>query len=96
MPTLVVSYPLGDGTHFDAEYYVETHIPLVRTCWTPYGLSSAEVLLPQGDQPWHGAVLLRFESSAAIDAALGGIETPKVMADLPKFTNIAPVIYRAF
>lgn len=96
MPTLVVSYPVGDGTAFDAEYYVETHIPLVRTCWTPYGLTGAEVLLPHGEQPWHAAVLLRFESSEAIDAALNGIETPKVMADLANFTNIAPVIYRAF
>jgi uncharacterized protein (TIGR02118 family) len=95
MPTLVVSYPVGDGTQFDAQYYVETHIPLVDKCWTPYGLSSCEILLPEGDQPWHGGVLLRFESSAAIDAALNGIETPKVLGDLPNFTNIAPVIYRA-
>jgi len=40
MPTLVVSYPVAEGTKFDAQYYVDTHIPLVRTCWTPYGLSS--------------------------------------------------------
>jgi hypothetical protein len=37
MPTLVVSYPVGDGTQFDAQYYVETHIPLVDKCWTPMG-----------------------------------------------------------
>ena len=95
MATLVVSYPAGEGDHFDADYYTATHIPLVERLWTPFGLTGAEILFPAGDQPLKAMVLLRFADQAAIDAALGCPDTPEVMADVAKFTNIQPAIYRA-
>jgi len=95
MATLIVSYPAHEGATFDADYYKTMHVPLAEQAWAPHGLTSAEVLFPAGDQPWKAAVLLRFASQAAIDAALACRETPAVLADVARFTDIAPVIYRA-
>lgn len=95
MANLVVSYPLHDGATFDADYYRDTHIPLVEESWGPCGLTGAEILWPaDADQPAAAMVVLRFGDSAGIDAAMTSPGTPAVMADIANFTNIQPVIYR--
>lgn len=95
MANLVVSYPQAEGTHFDADYYRDTHIPLVEASWGEFGLTGAEILWPaDSGQPLAAMVVLRFRDAAAIDAALGSAATAAVMGDVPKFTNIQPSIYR--
>jgi len=95
MANLVVSYPLSAGTRFDADYYRDTHIPLVEDSWGASGLTGAEILWPADPgQPYAAMVVLSFRDSAAIDAALGAEATGAVMADIANFTDIAPVIYR--
>lgn len=95
MATLIVSYPERENATFDVAYYRTAHIPLVEELWGPFGMTGAEVLLPQGTQPFRAAVLLRFADQAAIDAALGSPGTPQVLADVAAFTDIEPTIYRA-
>lgn len=95
MANLVVSYPLHDGATFDADYYRDTHIPLVETSWGPSGLTGAEILWPaDAAQPVAAMVVLRFRDADAIDAAMGSPATGAVMADIANFTNIQPSIYR--
>ncbi len=95
MANLVVSYPRHDGATFDADYYRDAHIPLVERAWGACGMTGAEILWPADDaQPNAAMVILNFQDSAAIDAALGAPATPEVMADIASFTNIQPVIYR--
>lgn len=95
MANLVVSYPQTEGATFDAAYYRDTHIPLVETNWTEFGLTGAEILWPaDGDQPFAAMVLLRFRDAAAIDAALASPATAAVLADVPQFTSIKPILYR--
>ena len=95
MATLIVSYPVKDGSTFDAAYYRSTHIPLAEQHWAPHGLTGSEILDAAEGQPWAGAVLLRFRDQSAIDAALASAGTPAVIGDIPNFTNIEPVIFRA-
>lgn len=95
MATLIVSYPVHPGARFDAAYYAQTHIPLAQRHWASHGLIGAEILFPEGEQPWKAAVLLRFADGAAIDAALASAGTPDILADITNFTDITPVIYRA-
>ena len=95
MANLVVSYPLHDGATFDADYYRDTHIPLVEQSWGASGMTGAEVLWPADDaQPVAAMVVLRFSDAGAIDAALALPATGAVMADVANFTNIQPTIYR--
>ncbi|MBN3791301.1 EthD family reductase [Burkholderia sp. Ac-20353] len=96
MATLIVSYPATEGSRFDRDYYVSTHIPLARAAWSTFGLQSAEVLFPSaGPQPFAGMVIMRFSDQAAITAALSSPKTAEVVGDVPNFTNIAPAIFRA-
>ncbi|MFN3991100.1 MAG: EthD family reductase [Erythrobacter sp.] len=95
MANLVVSYPRHEGARFDADYYRDTHIPLVERAWGPVGMTGAQILWPADNaQPHAAMVVLSFASSAAIDAALGSPATPEVLGDVAKFTDIQPVIYR--
>lgn len=95
MANLVVSYPLSEGASFDADYYRDTHIPLVETSWGPSGMIGAEILWPaDAAQPVAAMVVLRFRDSAAIDAAMASPKAGAVMADIANFTNIQPSIYR--
>lgn len=96
MATIAVIYPRHDGYSFDREYYVSGHIPLVERTWNGFGLTGTELLWPAtDDQPNVLVTLLRFSSQAAIDAALGSPGTGAVMADVARFTDIQPLVYRA-
>lgn len=96
MATLIVSYPLAEGSTFDRDYYLSTHIPLAQAAWGELGLQSAEILFPAaGLQPLAGLIILRFKDQASIDAALNSPATAKVIGDVANFTNIAPLIFRA-
>jgi uncharacterized protein (TIGR02118 family) len=95
MANLVVSYPLNEGATFDADYYRDTHIPLVEASWGECGMTGAEILWPaDAAQPAAAMVVLRFRDAAAIDAAMASPVTAAVMADIANFTNIQPSIYR--
>lgn len=95
MASFVVTYPVTAGATFDADYYVATHMPLVRARWTPYGLESARALIADGTQPYAAVAVLDFRDGAAIDAALASAEAEEVFGDVPNFTDIAPVAMRA-
>ncbi|WP_412529825.1 EthD family reductase [Burkholderia lata] len=96
MATLIVRYPAVEGVEFDREYYLATHIPLVRAAWGEFGLQSAEILFPApGPQPDACVTVLRFSEQAGIDAALASARTAEVVGDVPSFTNVQPAIFRA-
>ncbi len=83
-----VFYPSGEGSTFDHDYYRDTHVPMALKAW---GLSEAEVNKAV-DGPFVAAVHFRFDSQEALAAALGAPDTAQVMADVPNFTNITPVL----
>ena len=87
MVKLTVTYPSGDGTTFDHDYYKTSHIPMCNEVFKP---SKTEV--DKGvNGPNVAAVTFYFESMDALQAALGDDKTPDVMADVANYTNITPV-----
>lgn len=96
MATLTVSYPLAFDSTFDRDYYLTTHIPLAQAAWGEFGLQSAQILFPApGPQPLASMIILQFADQTGVDAALASPKTLEVIDDVPNFTNIAPVIFRA-
>ena len=96
MPVITVMYPGADGATFDHEYYMRTHIPLVRSRWEGMGLRDVRVMRgmagPDGAAPTYSAMaLLDFASMDAFKdaAAKHGAE---IFADIPNFTNVKPVV----
>lgn len=92
MISLVVSYPRSEDGHFDADYYVSHHLPLVREAWGPHGLDSIEGYFPAGDE---GDILAMavctFANQSAIDTAFAAPRTDEVMADVANYTNLTPL-----
>lgn len=91
-----VFYKVNSGEKFDIEYYMKTHIPLVRNLWGPLGLQGIQVLrgtgLINGDpSAYHLIALLDFISPDAFQSAAekhGG----QVLGDVPNFTDGTPTI----
>ncbi|WP_459623898.1 EthD family reductase [Burkholderia sp. 3C] len=94
-PIVYVTYEGTPDSRFDRRYYVEQHLPLVMQAWQRHGLEGVTAFFPPLTHV--GTLVIcecRFRDAAAIDAAFGSPETPDVMADVPKFTDIRPTRFR--
>jgi uncharacterized protein (TIGR02118 family) len=88
MIRLSVFYPATEGATFDHNYYRDKHIPLCVETW---GLEGAEI--DKGlDGPNVAAVHFKFASLDALQAAMGAGGTAGILADVPNYTTIAPVL----
>lgn len=91
-----VTYQGTPTTRFNRSYYVDDHLPLVMRSWGRYGLESVAAFFPATEQTGTIAICeCRFRDDAAIEAAFGAPETPVVMADVARFTDVSPARARA-
>ena len=59
--------------------------------WGPHGLVSCSAFFPAGTGDGTIAIAeCKFRDEAALRAALASPETPRVMADVPSFTDAKP------
>jgi uncharacterized protein (TIGR02118 family) len=91
-----VMYPGGADTRFDHDYYLATHIPLLKERWTSLGLEKLQiaraVATPDGSPPRYLLIaLLTFRSAADFQAAAAA-HGPEIFADIPNFSNVQPMI----
>lgn len=94
MILVTVMYPAGEK--FDVDYYLKTHMPLVKERWGPLGLKSAQaikgVAKPDGSAPDYQMVaLLTFGSMDDFKAA-GKAHGKEIFNDIPKFTSAQAVV----
>lgn len=91
-----VLYPNGDGKTFDMDYYCNKHVPMVagllgdavKGATVEKGLGGGA---PGSLAPNVAMGNLYFDTMQAFENSFGpNAET--IMADLPNFTNIEPVI----
>ena len=91
-----VFYPQKDGARFDMNYYVISHMPMVRQ---KLGAACKGVAAEQGlaggapgTPPAYAAIgHLLFDSVEAFQTAFGP-HAATIMADIPNYTNVEPVI----
>lgn len=92
MIRLSVMYQNNPGTTFNWDYYLGPHGEIVERELKPLGLVKLEVdkglsgFPPGAPPPYHAVGHLFFESMETLAAAVGAAG-PKVLADLPNFTN---------
>jgi uncharacterized protein (TIGR02118 family) len=91
-----VLYKVGAGGKFDVDYYLATHIPLVRKLWGPAGLNSIRVLKGSGTvgggAPEFSFIgLLDFASMAAFEDA-ARLHGQEIIGDIANFTDTNPTI----
>ena len=94
MVKVSVMYPNGDGKHFDMDYYLNKHIPLVgellgaklKETTVDKGLGGAE---PGSTAPYACMGIMYFETVKDFGTSFGP-NASKILGDLPNFTNIKP------
>jgi uncharacterized protein (TIGR02118 family) len=95
MVILCVLYPKTGDSHFDHDYYLKTHTPLVKSTWTSTGLERVDIFrgvsAPDGAAPAYELIAhLAFTSKDHLNRSLAA--GAAVLADIPNFTNVQPVI----
>jgi uncharacterized protein (TIGR02118 family) len=96
MTCVTILYANGEGKTFDMDYYVKTHMPLVKSlCGDALKLIEIDKgvggAAPDAAAPYLGIGYLYFDSVEAYRTAMGP-NRDSIRADIPKFTNIVPVI----
>ena len=96
MALLSLLYPDQAGARFDERYYVEQHVPKVRACWEPMGLTEIRLLRGTGTPDGRYAryrilALLTFTSAEALRQALAA-HSADLFAGIARYTDIRPVV----
>lgn len=96
MIKVTVLYPSGDGKNFDMDYYCNKHMPMVEGLLgdTLKGVTVDKGLVggtPDSPAPYAAMGNLFFDSIEAFQTAFGP-HTDTLMADLPNYTNIEPIL----
>lgn len=93
---ITILYPFAEGKTFNMEYYESTHMPMVAKFIGPNlvkytiekGIASGQ---PNPTLPYMAIGAFYVKSLEQYQAAIGpNIEA--IRADIPKYTNIAPII----
>ena len=96
-PVRIYVYYAGPAnSRFDRDYYVDAHLPIVMEAWAKYGLTSVRAFFPPEDAAGTLAICeCLFRDENAVEAAFSSPEAPGVMADVARFTDLAPKQVRA-
>jgi uncharacterized protein (TIGR02118 family) len=93
---ILVSVMYPAGATFDTDYYLKTHMPLVKERWGPHGLKSAQVLRgaakPDGSAPDYQMIALLTFGSLDDFKAAGKAHGREVFADIANFTDAKAVV----
>jgi len=90
MIRVLVLYPRGEGTHFNGDYWLNTHMPLVTANWPKLKKWEADIAAP--DSPYYAVAHIFFDSMEDVNATLSSAEAGVVLGDVPNYTNVSPVI----
>ena len=91
-----VFYPNSPGSSFNMEYYLTRHMPMVgeklgAACKSVAVEEGLGGLPPGTAAPYSAICHLGFDSVQAFEAAFGQ-HGEAIVADIPNYTNVQPVI----
>lgn len=90
MIRLMVLYPRGESTHFNGDYWVNTHMPLVSTNLPKVKKWEADIAAP--DSPYYAVAHIYFDSIEDVQTTMTSAGIGAVMSDIPNYTNTSPII----
>jgi uncharacterized protein (TIGR02118 family) len=89
-----VMYPTGPDAHFDAAYYRDRHMPMVKNLMGDYCQSytiDTALASSAADAPFIAMGHLYCESMDAFNAGFGP-HAAEIMGDIPNYSNQKPVL----
>lgn len=91
MMIISVLYPVTADNTFNLDYYLTSHVPLVKRLLEPMGLRETRVLSAGPEAAFPVIAELSFDDLDSLNAALAA-HGPETQADIPNFTDVIPVI----
>jgi len=95
MYRITVLYPREEGKRFDLEYYLNHHMPMVRSLLGPFNLKNTEVdqgLAGGGDAPPPFVVVAHLYFDDIDDFRRGMKEHgAAITADIPRYTDLKAI-----
>lgn len=95
MIKISVLYPNQPDARFDAAYYTDQHMPMVKTCMgdalQSYAVDVALAGQSADNVPYVAAGHLFCTSLDAFNASFGP-HAKDIMADIPNYTNLTPIM----
>jgi uncharacterized protein (TIGR02118 family) len=86
----MVLYPRGEGTHFDGDYWVSKHMPMVSTNLPKVKKWEADIAAP--DSPYYAVAHIFFDSIEDMQSMFSSAGIGAVMGDIPNYTNTSPIM----
>ena len=87
-----VTYPVSSDTKFDYDYYMETHLSIIRKIWGKY---IKNLIIVKGESgggnkpsPYYIIATIIFETQHDMDRAFS--EGKPIWMDVPNYTNVKP------
>ena len=88
---VLVLYPSGEGKRFDSKYWLTTHYDLLKNgVWKD--AVDIEFSLGAANSPYVAVATVLFEDESAFNSAVSDPGMVEVFADIPKYTNIEPIV----
>jgi uncharacterized protein (TIGR02118 family) len=96
MTTISVFYPKTAASRFDFDYYLKTHTPMLKRLFEPEGLQNLRLFrgknaLDGSAPPFEVIAYFDMPSLESLQNALAQ-HAPQILADIPKYTDVQPVI----
>lgn len=85
-----VFYPRSEGGHFDADYYCQSHMPMVKTCLGDACLGLSVQVAADARQPFFAIGEMLFASVEAMQAAYAP-HGKTFAGDVPNYTDVVPM-----
>jgi uncharacterized protein (TIGR02118 family) len=90
MIRVTVSYPRSEGSTFNSEYWIGSHMPMLTAGWPQ--MTKWEADLGIDGQPHHAVANIYFDSLEDMQAAMAEPATGAIMGDLVNYYGAAPVM----
>lgn len=90
--TVIVMYPRKEGSTFNADYYISTHMPLAKRHWEKHGLKSYTVSELNADGPYSYTVVTEWESLEGFGKAAQDPSIKEIMDDVENFSSEKPIL----
>ena len=96
MIRMAIFYPKTSDSHFDMDYYLNKHMPLLIARLSAMGLQKGEVdeglgtAVPDQPAPYAVITYLIFDTIEHLQQGFGS-HGAELMGDIPNFTNVQPV-----
>lgn len=85
-----VIYPRTEGGHFDADYYCQKHMTMVKACLGEACAGLSVLVAVDDKQPYYAIGELIFASATEMQTAFAP-HAKAFAADLVNYTNVTPV-----